>query len=106
MVFQRLTAKCWLAVTVTTDGSGSCGNVLAVMWQMGEFDRNFMIMQTSSGTGENIMGDKCMAELRGGWGSIRSWDGVWPKFRIWFSTASRITTSWIDSRSTLPSYVR
>ena len=28
-----------------------------------------------------------MAELRGGCGSINSWDGVWPKFLIWFSIA-------------------
>jgi len=65
-VFHLLTAKCWLAVTVTTDGNGSWGNELAVMWQMGEFDKNFMIMQTSSGTGENIIGERCIAELRGG----------------------------------------
>jgi hypothetical protein len=65
-----------LAVTVTTEGIGSCGNEFAVIWQMGEFERNFMIMQTSSGTGENIIGLRCIAELRGGWGSISSWDGV------------------------------
>ena len=35
----------------------TCGKVLAVMWQMGELERNFMIMQTSSGAGENIIGD-------------------------------------------------
>ena len=42
------------------------GNVFAVMWQIGEFERNFIIMQTSSGTGENIIGDKCIAEDLGG----------------------------------------
>jgi hypothetical protein len=31
--------------------------VLAVMWHTGEFERNFMIMHKSSGTGENIIGD-------------------------------------------------
>ena len=35
----------------------TCGNVFAVMWQMGELERNFMIMHTSSGAGENIIGD-------------------------------------------------
>ena len=65
-VFHRFTAKCWLAVIVTTDGIGSCGNVLAVMWQMGELDKNFMIMHTSSGNGVNIMGDKCSADDLGG----------------------------------------
>jgi len=59
-------------VTVTTEGRGSCGNVFAVIWQMGELERNFIIMQTSSGTGENIIGDKCIAEDRGGCGSINS----------------------------------
>ena len=28
-----------------------------------------------------------MAEERGGWGSMSSCEGVWPKLRIWFSTA-------------------
>jgi hypothetical protein len=114
-------------VSVTTEGMGSCGKVLAVMWQIGELERNFMIMQTSSGAGENIIGDykldflklkqscikiivvfltKCIAELLGGCGSMRSCDGVCPKFLIWFSMASRITASVIDSKSTLPSYVR
>jgi hypothetical protein len=46
-----------LAVTVTTEGSGSCGYVFAEMWQMGELDRNFMLMHTSSGMLENIIGD-------------------------------------------------
>jgi len=92
---------------VTTEGRGSWGYVLAEMWQMGELDKNFMLMHTSSGMLENIMGDykkcetlifllilrqmkvftRCMAELLGGCGSIRSWDGVWPKLRIWFSIA-------------------
>ena len=44
-------------------GRGSWGKVLAVRWQMGELDRNFITMQTSSGEEENIMGDRCMAEL-------------------------------------------
>ena len=35
----------------------TCGKVFAVMWQMGELERNFMIMHTSSGAGENIIGD-------------------------------------------------
>ena len=64
------------------------------MWQIGEFERNFMIMQTSSGTGENIMGDRCMLDDRGGWGSFNNWEGVWPKWRIWSSTAFFITGSW------------
>lgn len=46
---------------------------------------------------------KCIAELRGGCGSIKSCEGVWPKFRIWFSMASLITGSVIVSKSTLPS---
>lgn len=29
----------------------------------------------------------CIAELLGGWGSMSNWEGVWPKFRIWFSMA-------------------
>lgn len=29
----------------------------------------------------------CMAEPLGGWGSMRSWEGVCPKLRIWASTA-------------------
>jgi hypothetical protein len=33
------------------------------MWQMGELERNFMTMQTSSGEELNIMGDRCIAEL-------------------------------------------
>ena len=74
-------------------GHFTCGMVLAVMWQIGEFERNFMIMQTSSGTGENIMGDRCMLDERGGWGSFNSWEGVWPKWRIWSSTAFFITGS-------------
>ena len=45
-------------------GSGSCGKVLAVRWQMGELDRNFITMHTSSGEELNIMGDKCIAELK------------------------------------------
>ena len=40
---------------------------------MGEFDKNFIIMQTSSGTGENIIGDKCIAEDLGGCGSISNY---------------------------------
>ena len=31
---------------------------------MGELDRNFITMQTSSGDEENIIGDKCIAELK------------------------------------------
>ena len=54
----------------------TCGKVFAVMWQMGELERNFMIMQTSSGTGENIIGDRCMLDDRGGWGSFNNWEGV------------------------------
>ena len=57
-------------MTVTTEGSGNWGNVLAVIWHIGELERNFMIMQTSSGTGENIIGERCIAEDRGGCGSI------------------------------------
>ena len=49
---------------ITNLGSGSWGKVLAVRWQMGELDRNFITMQTSSGDEENIMGDRCMAELK------------------------------------------
>ena len=45
-------------------GRGSWGKVLAVRWQMGELDRNFITMQTSSGEEENIIGDRCMAELK------------------------------------------
>ena len=58
---------------------------------MGELDRNFITMQTSSGDELNIIGDKCIAELnrimgyqnsnektylRGGCGSSSSWLGV------------------------------
>ena len=49
---------------ITNLGSGSWGKVLAVRWQMGELDRNFITMQTSSGDEENIIGDKCIAELK------------------------------------------
>jgi len=48
----------------------------------------------------------CIAELRGRCGSISSWEGVWPKQRIWFSMASLIIGSVIVSMSTLPSYVK
>ena len=44
-------------------GRGSWGKVLAVRWQMGELERNFMTMQTSSGEELNIIGERCMAEL-------------------------------------------
>ena len=33
------------------------------MWQMGELERNFITMQTSSGEELNIIGDRCIAEL-------------------------------------------
>lgn len=49
---------------------------------------------------------KCIAELLGGCGSIKSCDGVCPKFLIWFSIASLIMGSVIVSNSTLPSYVK
>ena len=49
---------------ITNLGRGSWGKVLAVRWQMGELDRNFITMQTSSGDEENIIGDKCIAELK------------------------------------------
>ena len=104
---------------ITNLGSGSWGKVLAVRWQMGELDRNFITMQTSSGDEENIIGDKCIAELkktmreyhqgkktsylRGGWGSSSSWLGVCPKDLTWFSMASLITGSMPGSRSTAPS---
>ena len=52
-----MTANCCPAVTVTTEGRGSCGYVLAEMWHTGELDRNFMLMHTSSGMLENIIGD-------------------------------------------------
>ena len=45
-------------------GSGSCGKVLAVRWQMGELDRNFITMHTSSGDELNIIGERCIAELK------------------------------------------
>jgi len=32
-----------------------------------------------------------IGELLGGWGSVNSWDGVWPKLRIWFSSACHFT---------------
>ena len=35
-----------------------------------------------------------MRELRGGCGSVSSWDGVWPKLRIWLSTAYTNTHKW------------
>jgi hypothetical protein len=83
---------------------------LADRWTTAALDRNFIDMQMSSVTELNISGDcnkeqtnlkklnflekriqmeftKCMAELRGGWGSINSCDGVCPKLRIWFSMA-------------------
>ena len=74
-------------------GRGSWGKVLAVRWQMGELDRNFitckfqekvkkdeyvsfkailkkempkislLTMQTSSGEELNIIGERCIAEL-------------------------------------------
>jgi hypothetical protein len=44
-------------------GRGSWGKVLAVMWQMGELERNFITMHTSSGDELNIIGDRCIAEL-------------------------------------------
>ena len=53
-MFHLFTAKCWFAVSVTTDGLGSCGKVLAVMWQIGELDKNFIIMHTSSEKRKNI----------------------------------------------------
>ena len=34
------------------------------------------------GIGVNIIGLKCRAELLGGCGSIKSCDGVWPKWPI------------------------
>ena len=94
--------------------------MLAVRWQMGELDKNFMTMQTSSGDEENIIGDKCIAELkkmmmrdhyqdknisylRGGWGSSNSWLGVCPNDLTWFSMASLMTGSMPGSRSTAPS---
>ena len=40
--------------------------------------------------------------LLGGCGSNNSWLGVWPKLRIWFSTASLITGSCTLSKSTEP----
>ena len=55
--FQRLTAKLWLHVMVTTAGCGDCGCVLAATCVTGELDRNFMIMQTSSCKVVNIFGD-------------------------------------------------
>ena len=88
---------------ITNLGSGSWGKVLAVRWQMGELDRNFITMQTSSGDELNIIGDKCIAELLGGWGSSRSWLGVCPKDLTWFSIASFITGSIPGSMSTAPS---
>jgi hypothetical protein len=36
------------------------------MWQIGELERNFMTMQTSSGDDVNIIGDRCIAELHQG----------------------------------------
>ena len=62
-VFLALSLQCEENL-VTYLGRGSWGNVLAVRWQMGELDRNFMIMHTSSGDELNIMGDRCIAELK------------------------------------------
>ena len=55
--FQRLTAKLWLHVMVTTAACGTIGCVLADTCVTGELDRNFMIIQTSSCTVVNIFGD-------------------------------------------------
>ena len=53
-----------LTIELVTDlGSGSWGKVLAVRWQMGELERNFITMHTSSGDELNIIGDRCIAEL-------------------------------------------
>jgi len=104
--FHRFTANWCAADTDNTLGRGSWGKVLAVRWQIGELDRNFITMQTSSGEELNIIGERCIAELLGGWGSSRSWLGVCPKDLICCSTASRITGSLFWSRSTAPSYVR
>ena len=38
---------------------------------MGELDRNFMTMQTSSGEELNIIGERCMAELTWKYTSIK-----------------------------------
>ena len=40
-----------------TAGVGTAGCVLAETCVTGELDRNFIIIHTSSGTAENIMGD-------------------------------------------------
>jgi len=74
--FQRFTANWCAADTDRTLGRGSWGKVLAVRWQMGELDKNFITMQTSSGEELNIIGERCIAELLGGWGSKSSWLGV------------------------------
>ena len=37
---------------------------MAVRWQMGELDRNFITMHTSSGDELNIIGERCIAELK------------------------------------------
>ena len=50
--------------------------VLAETNIMGALERNFMIMHTSSLCWVNIMGVIESGEERGGWGSVRSWDGV------------------------------
>lgn len=57
-------------MTVTTLGIGNWGYVFAEICMTGEFKWNFIDMQTSSGIALNIIGDRCMAELRGGCGSI------------------------------------
>ena len=50
------------------------------MWQMGELERNFMIMHTSSGAGENIIGD-CNTENKVELNS----EGLvsWQKYQLW-----------------------
>ena len=54
--FHLLTEKLWLQVMVTTAGRGTTGWVLAAMCVMGELDRNFINMHTSSCTVVNIIG--------------------------------------------------
>ena len=43
---------------------------------------------------------------RGGWGLVRSCEGVWPKLAIWSWVALRSVGSSMASTSTAPSYVR
>src|SRR5437870_5533146 len=49
---------------VTTAGVGTAGWVLDDMWVTGELDRNFIIIQTSSWTVVNIIGD-CQTDRQG-----------------------------------------